>query len=88
MTGLLAITAVAPNVIGAMGKLGLLPTKRQKGSIAVARDRLITKGLIEKRDEYLRLTAYGEKTLTKLKQIEQAIVRPRRWDKKVARTHI
>lgn len=83
VAGLVSVALVAPNVLGAMGKLGLLPSRRQQESINAARTRLLKKGLL-KRDArgFLRLTPQGQKTLEKMRVFENGLPRPRRWDKK------
>lgn len=82
IAGLLGVAFVAPNVLGAMGKLGMLPTRRQKEIINRARDRLIRQGLLKREDGFLRLTPKGKSTLKHLKVREFQIVRPRKWDRK------
>ncbi|MBI5742650.1 MAG: hypothetical protein HZA25_02335 [Candidatus Niyogibacteria bacterium] len=41
LTGILAIGMVAPNALGAMAKLGIIPHRRQKEIIARSRTRLV-----------------------------------------------
>ncbi len=79
--GVLGVAVVAPNVLSAMGKLGILPLKRQKEFIRASRDRLIKRGLIRREKGFLRLTSIGEKTLRKL-TLSEAVRKPQRWDGK------
>ncbi|MBM3261085.1 hypothetical protein FJY93_01565 [Candidatus Kaiserbacteria bacterium] len=80
LAGLLGIAMVAPNVVGAMGKLGLVPGPRQKEVINRARDRLVRKGLLKRDGFKVRLTAKGEAMLRVIKARESASRAPRRWD--------
>ena len=82
IAGLLGVGLIAPNAISAMGKLGLLPTGRQKEIVNRARDRLIRDGLLIREGTFLRLTAKGE---MKLKMFEAQEFRSRptkQWDRK------
>jgi hypothetical protein len=77
--GVLSVALVAPNVLGAMDKLGLVPHSRQKDSIQRARDTLIKKGLLQYAQGKVRLTDRGEKALayaaaTNLNHVQ------RKWD--------
>lgn len=82
ITGMIAVALVAPNVLGAMGKLGLMPKSRQDEYILSAQRRLIKSGLLTHLNGFLRLTAKGEKQLISL---SLALARPKilkRWDGK------
>ena len=80
--GVLSIAAVAPNVLVAIKKLGLLPTDRQQESIARARKRLIQQGLLVAHSSGLSLTAKGRAMLHRTESGALPIKKPRRWDKK------
>lgn len=80
--GFLGMALVVPNVLGAMYKIGLIASPRQKDVITRASDRLIHAGLMEWRDSKLRLTQKGEKTLRSLSLSDHSRMHPRRWDKK------
>ncbi len=82
IAGMLGIAAVAPNVLGAMGKLGLIPSGRQKEIINRARDRLLRQGLLRREDGFLRLTPKGKAALRHLEIREFKTVPPKRWDRK------
>ncbi len=82
VAGLISLALVAPNVVGAMEKIGLLPSPRQKDVVDRASQRLVRNGLMEWRDSKLRLTQKGEKALRALTLQEFSWSRPRRWDKK------
>ena len=81
---MLSMAVVAPNVIGALGKMGITKGgKRRKEIINRARDRLIKAGMLQRnKDGLLSLTADGEKVLTRLKRLESPKKVPRHWDKK------
>ena len=79
---MLVIALVAPNVLGTMDKLGLVPGKRQKEVVNRARDRLLRRGLLREQDGFLRLTRRGEHALRLLKARSSVQVRPKRWDHK------
>ncbi len=82
IAGGLAIALIAPNVLGAMAKLGLLPKGRQGEYIGTARRRLVKDGCLIEKDGFLRLTPRGEKQLLSL---SATIARPpilKRWDEK------
>ena len=80
--GLLGVAVVAPNVIGALGKLGLVPHRRQRDSIRIARDRLVEQGLLARKGNKLRLTQKGNEALRKWATCDYRIKIPKRWDKR------
>lgn len=80
IAGGLAIAAVAPNVLGAMDKLGLLPGKREQEVIKRSRERLVKRGLLIYRNRLLQLTPKGERELRFLTLTEFGLEKPRRWD--------
>lgn len=80
--GVISVGLMAPNALGAMAKLGLLPHRRQKDSIRTARDNLMRQGLLRYDNGKLRLTALGERKLYLLRSAEHAFSKPRKWDKR------
>lgn len=82
IAGLITVAAVAPNALGAMAKLGIVPGKRQREVINRSRDRLIQQGLISRTSGKLCLTAKGEKALRILELADFAQKKPKRWDGK------
>ncbi|MBI5742605.1 MAG: CRISPR-associated endonuclease Cas2 [Candidatus Niyogibacteria bacterium] len=80
LAGILSVGLVAPNVLGAMGKLGILPHRRQKESINRSRDHLIKRGLLEYVNRKLHLTLKGEAALRRLELAEYKMRKPKRWD--------
>ncbi|MDO8517750.1 MAG: hypothetical protein Q7S26_00455 [bacterium] len=82
VAGVLSIGLVAPKVLGAMGKLGFLPTKRQKEFIRASRERLVRHGLLRYEGKLLRLTQKGEAVLRSLEFRDFVSKKPKRWDGK------
>lgn len=82
LAGILAVGLVAPNALGAMAKLGILPHRRQKEVIVRSRIRLVQQGFLEYRNKMLSLTPKGEAALRKLKLNEYKMQKPERWDGK------
>jgi DNA-binding transcriptional regulator PaaX len=82
VAGAVGIAAVAPQALGAMAQLGLVPAKRQKEFINNSRSRLVHKGLLAYSDGLLRLTPRGEKVLQALEVRDFQLKKPKRWDGK------
>lgn len=80
LAGMLGVAAVAPNVLTAMAKLGMLPNTRQKESINRARDRLLRHGLLKREDGFLRLTPKGEVAFRRISSHDRTTHKPPRWD--------
>lgn len=82
VAGLIGIFVIAPNVVGAMAKAGLLPSRRQKEVVERSRDRMIRQGLLRYEGKYVRLTEKGERVLRRLALNEYQLTKPIRWDRK------
>lgn len=82
VAGLLSVLIVAPNVVGAMAKLGIIRSPRQKDIVLRSCDRYVRAGLLKWEDKKLRLTPKGVSELHTLLAREQTAHKPRRWDKK------
>lgn len=79
--GVIGIALVAPNVIGAMKKLGIPLSIRQETTIARARKRLVEKGLLAYEKGFLRLTEKGRAALARLDlSAYRTQKKKRRWD--------
>jgi len=78
--GILAVGFVAPNVIGAMAKFGLIPTKRSSEVIKRSWNRLIARGFLVRSENHLKLTSKGQAYLFLVGSL--GIKKPKRWDKK------
>ncbi|MDP3763937.1 MAG: CRISPR-associated endonuclease Cas2 [bacterium] len=82
IAGVLSIGLVAPQVIGAMGKLGLIPNKRQEEIVRSSASKLVKKGLLIYKDGRYELAQEGEKKLRQWELQEYKFNRPEKWDKK------
>lgn len=83
VTGSIAIGLVAPNVLVAMKRLGLLPYTRQKEAIFSSQKRLIQKGFLEyDKKGVLKITQRGRKKLLIETYLDKTKERNRKWDKK------
>ena len=80
--GILSVFVVAPNVVGAMAKLGIIRSPRQKDVIVRSCDRLVRSGLMTWEGKKLRLTHKGETALHILLAREHSTKKPQRWDGK------
>lgn len=82
VAGVLSVGLLAPNVLGAIAKLGHSPHKRQKEVISATQKRLVKKGLIGKKGKFIQLTSKGEQLLRLFKLKDFSIKKPKQWDKK------
>ena len=80
--GIISAGLLAPNVIGAFAKLGIIPTKRQVDSIRAARNRLVQRGLLEWEENKLRLTEKGKRRLRALELKSYQFPKPKHWDER------
>jgi DNA-binding transcriptional regulator PaaX len=78
--GLLGVGLLAPNVIGALGKFGMIPTRYDAGNIERARRRLIAEGLLVYEGKLLRLTKRGEIELRRIQLSSLSPLKSRKWD--------
>lgn len=81
VAGLLSIFLVAPNVIGALAKLGIIASPRQQEIAKRSYKRMIAAGLLKFDGKFLRLTEKGERELESLTLASQK-TRRRKWDGK------
>ncbi|MEI7513135.1 MAG: CRISPR-associated endonuclease Cas2 [bacterium] len=84
VAGILSIALVAPNVIGALDKLGIIQTSnRKKEIIDSTTSRLIRKGYLKRNEDgYLRLTKKGREKLDEQTSNDYVFEIPKKWDKK------
>ncbi len=82
IAGVVSIALLAPGVIGAMEKLGILASRRQGEYIRVAREKLLKEGLIVTDGKQLRLSKSGDAVLMRYKLMDYTLKKPRRWDEK------
>ena len=81
LAGLLSVALVAPNVVGAIEKLGLVPKNRQDEYINAARRKLKKEGLLVEKEGFLELSARGQKELATLSP-KMLLQKQRKWDEK------
>src|SRR3989338_10942829 len=60
VAGILGVGLLAPNVIGAMDKLGLLPNRRQKEYVSSSVSKMVKKGLLKFNGKFYELTPLGQ----------------------------
>src|SRR3989344_209565 len=82
IAGVLAVGLVAPNVIGALGKLDLLPNRRQKEYISSSASKLVKRGLLYFDGKRYQMTSKGESILRRWRFTDFRFKKPKRWDKK------
>jgi len=78
--GVLAVGLVAPNVIGAMAKLGILPNPREQFIISSATSRMRRRGYIKLKDNHYELTPKGKSLLQRWEFADFNLKRPKKWD--------
>ena len=83
LAGIVSVAVVAPNVVGAMVKLGLIRSPRQRDVIERSCVRLARSGLLKRNEAgLLRLTPKGVTALHVLEAHHATLRKPRRWDHK------
>ena len=82
VAGLVSLLVVAPNVIGAMAKLGIIRSPRQRELVGRSCDRLVRAGQLQWENGKLRLTSKGESAILRLMLREMSNTKRRRWDKR------
>ncbi|MDO8728799.1 MAG: hypothetical protein Q7K26_02785 [bacterium] len=80
--GVLSIGLVAPNVIKALSKLGVITNIRQREYIASSASKLVKRGLLSYNGKKYCLTSDGEKLLHRWQFADFRLKKPKRWDKK------
>ena len=80
--GILAVGLLAPNVIGAMGKLGLMPNRRQKEYVSSSASKMVRRGLVKFNGKFYELTPVGRGRLKRWELTDFKFNKPRRWDEK------
>jgi DNA-binding transcriptional regulator PaaX len=82
IAGILSVGLLAPNVIGALHKLGLLPSLRENEIVKSAASRLRRKGLLKFSEGRYELTQAGEKILRRWEMTDYKLKKPKKWDRK------
>ena len=80
--GIVTIGLLAPNVLGAMGKLELINPPQKKQAIKKSFNKLVSQGYIDVKDGKATLTQKGEKFATLLGEGLLSPKKPKHWDKK------
>jgi DNA-binding transcriptional regulator PaaX len=84
LAGIVGIGIVAPNVLSAMKKMGLITHPRQIESIKRSRDKLVNKGLLENKNGQLKITEHGKRYLFKCLFLgeNKELNKKKKWDGK------
>jgi len=82
LAGLLSITLLAPNVLKAMDRLGLISHKRQGEITTSSAAKLAKNGLLKFNGKYYELTSEGEKKLRRFELQGYKLSKPKKWDRK------
>jgi len=80
--GLLGVGILAPNVIGAMAKLGIIPNKRQKEYVGSSASKMVKKGLLRYNGRFYELTSLGRGYLSRWEFSNFKFNIPKKWDGK------
>ncbi len=80
--GILSVGLLAPNVIGAMGKLGLIPSRRQKEYVSSSASKMVKKGLLRFNGKFYELTLSGQEHLRRWEFADFRFKKPKKWDGK------
>ncbi|OHB10913.1 MAG: CRISPR-associated endonuclease Cas2 [Candidatus Zambryskibacteria bacterium RIFCSPLOWO2_12_FULL_45_14] len=80
--GVIGIGLLAPNVVGALSKLGVIPHSRENEVIKSTASRLRKKGLLVFENGHYSLTETGEKILRRWQASDYKVKQPKKWDKK------
>ena len=80
--GVLAVGMLAPNVLMAMEKIGIIPKRRQKEYISSAASVLKKKGLLKFNGKYYELTPPGKSLLSQWEFTNYKLRKPQKWDGK------
>ena len=81
-SGLITLNLVAPGVIVAMKKLGILPKTRQKEFIDASRERLVENGYLKYQSGKLEITEKGQRYLLEENVYDKAKNKNKKWDGK------
>lgn len=84
LAGMIGVGAIAPNALVAMKRLGFITYPRQIESIKRSRDTLIKKGLLEVKNDKLRITQRGRMYLLKCLSLRERkeLNKNKKWDGK------
>jgi len=80
--GLLGVGLLAPNVLGALAKLGFIKKQRQEEYVTSSASKLVRRGLLKFEHGHYAVTQSGEKILRKWELSNYSIKPQKKWDKK------
>jgi DNA-binding transcriptional regulator PaaX len=80
--GILSVGLLAPNVIGAMYKLGLIPRDRQGEYVCSSASKLTKRGLLRFNGKFYEVTKSGQKLLNRWMLSNYKLTKPTYWDGK------
>lgn len=80
--GVISIGLIAPNVVGAMVKLGIIPKRRQGEYARSSASKMVEKGLLKYNGKFYELAPAGEKLLRRLQFADFKLQKPKKWDGK------
>lgn len=80
--GVLSVGLLAPGVLVAIDKLGMIPSRRQGEIVKSSASRLMKKGLLKFENGRYKLTHTGEKILRHFELENYTFKKPKKWDKK------
>lgn len=82
MAGVLSVAVLAPNVLKAMNKIGILPRCRQKEYVSSSASKLAKRGLLYFDGKRYQMTSKGENLLHRWQLADFQLEKPKKWDKK------
>jgi hypothetical protein len=82
VAGVLSAAMVAPAVVGAMGKLGVIPKRRQSEYVSSSASKLSKRGLLFYDGKRYQLTSKGESLLRRWRFADFKLFKPKKWDRK------
>jgi len=84
LAGFIGIAALAPNILSAMKKMGVVTHPRQTESIKKSKDSLIKKGMLEYKKGEIRITQRGKIYMLKNFSLGEnnKLNKHKKWDKK------
>jgi len=84
LSGIIGVGMIAPNVLVAMKKMGLITHPRQTESIKRAKENLIKRGMLEHKNNQLKITRGGRMYLLKCLSLGEGkeLNKNKKWDGK------
>lgn len=80
--GITSIGLVAPPVVTAMYKLGIITNKRQEEIVRSSATKMVKKGLLKYNGKFYEVTILGQSKLREWELDNYQFKKPQRWDKK------